>query len=316
MTDRPEVAVPAPGPHGGDARALARALRVPTSEILDLSATMNPVAPDVARLVRAAAEEVRVYPDAREATEALAGEIGIEPERVLLTNGGAEAIALVAQALARAVVVEPEFSLWRRHLESVVAEPSEGTGRVRSNPNNPTGTLAGPDERAAAWDEAFYPLATGRWTRGDASRGAIVVGSLTKLFSCPGLRIGYVLTPDADLAERLSARQPNWSVNGLALAVLPELLERADLPSWSREVLALRSDLAAVLGRWGFQVVASDAPWVLVPGAAWLRDPLARQGVLVRDCASFGLHDTVRIAVPRAAELVRLEAALGRVRPA
>ncbi len=303
--------VPAPGPHGGDARALAGALGVPLDSILDLSATMNPLAPDVASLVRSAAEEVRAYPDALEATNLLAGAIGIEPERVLLTNGAAEAIALVAHELERAVVVEPEFSLWRRHLASADSEP-DAPGRVRSNPNNPTGVLAASEERAAAWDEAFFALATGSWTRGDADRGSIVVGSLTKLFACPGLRIGYVLAPEAGLAERLAARQPLWSVNSLALGVLPALIERAELVRWSSEIATLRAELVATLEARGFAVAAADAPWVLVEDAAWLREPLARQGVLVRDCSSFGLHGTVRIAVPGAANLERLEGALDR----
>ncbi|MBI3256249.1 MAG: hypothetical protein HYZ59_00510, partial [Actinobacteria bacterium] len=41
-----------------------------------------------------------------------------------------------------------------------------------------------------------------------------------------------------------------------------------------------------------------------------LRSRLACRGVLVRDCASFGLLDTVRIAVPGAAGLDRLATAL------
>jgi len=316
MTRQAHRAVPRPGPHGGDARAVARALGVPHSEVLDLSATMNPLAPDVAGLVHRVVDEVRYYPDELEATLALASAIGVDPERVLLTNGGAEAIALVAGHLAGAVVVEPEFSLWRRHLASVADSPPDGAGRVRSNPNNPTGALAAAGDRAAAWDEAFYPLATGRWTRGDAGHGAIVVGSLTKLFACPGLRLGYVIAPDPELASRLSSRQPLWSVNSLALAVLPQLLELADLGRWSQEIAALRAELAAGLEARGLDVAAADAPWVLVHRAAWLRDPLALQGVLVRDCTSFGLPDTIRVAVPGAAGLGRLSGALDRVRSA
>lgn len=309
------VVVPAPGPHGGDARSLARALGVRPAEILDLSATMNPFAPEVAGLVRRFAEEVRSYPDATEATRSLAGAIGIDPSRLLLTNGGAEAIALVAQEVVRGCVVEPEFSLWRRHLPSVEEGPGGAGRRVRSNPNNPTGQLALPQEQAAAWDEAFYPLATGRWTRGDADRGAIVVGSLTKLFACPGLRIGYVLAPDEGVAERLASRQPMWSVNSLALAVLPRLLEHAQLARWSAEIAELRARLVALLEQRGLEVAAAHAPWVLVHGSAWMRDALARQRVLVRDCANFGLHGTVRIAVPDAAGIERLLAALDRALP-
>jgi histidinol-phosphate/aromatic aminotransferase/cobyric acid decarboxylase-like protein len=169
--------------------------------------------------------------------------------------------------------------------------------------------LAGPDDRAGVWDEAFYPLATGAWTRGDAERGAIVVGSLTKVFACPGLRAGYVLA-DPTTITALAALQPEWSVNGLAAAALPDLLAAADLPAWRDDVARLRSALVDVLRRHGFRPLPSDANYVLVPNAGGLRDRLARHLVVVRDCASFGLTDHVRVAVPDDAGRARLEEAL------
>src|SRR5208282_681527 len=109
------------------------------------------------------------------------------------------------------------------------------------------------------------PLATGRWTRGDAD--AVVVGSLTKLFACPGLRLGYVLTPDPDLAARLQRRQPAWSVGGIGCAVLPELLARANLPGWARLLATGRAELVALLRGVGLDPRPSDASFVLVPHA-------------------------------------------------
>jgi len=307
------VAVPPPRAHGGDAPLLARALGVNLSEILDLSMTMNPLAQDVVPLVRQCAESVRRYPDPEFATDVLAEAIGVEANRLLLTNGGAEAIALVAGEIGDAEVVEPEFSLWRRHLGSGSQISDRARlGRVRSNPNNPTGTLARDDEVARCWDEAFFPLATGRWTRGDAERGAIVVGSLTKLFACPGLRLGYVITPDIGVRERLAERQPMWSVNGLALDILPALIAGSRLSEWASEISSLRSSLAAIFIDRGFIVDVADAPWILVRDVAWLRDALARETILVRDCASFGLEGTVRIAVPESKCLKKIAEALDR----
>ena len=303
-----DVTIPAPGAHGGDAEPLAHALGIGPDQILDLSMTMNPLAPDVATMVRDAAPSVHRYPNPSRASDALADALGVNPGRVLLTNGGAEAIALVAKELGSAQVIAPEFSLWRRHLR--VADDTAPARRVRSNPNNPTGRLASANDVAVAWDEAFYPLATGRWTRGDAERGALVVGSLTKLFACPGLRLGYVLGPDSEVIERLAASQPMWSVNSLALAVLPNLLRGADLEAWALGIRALRSVLVERLRSFDLDVIDTDAPWVLVTNAAWLRDALAHHGVLVRDCSSFSLVDTVRIAVPDEGGLARLASAL------
>lgn len=297
----PARGVPAPGAHGGDGPALARRLGLDPAIVVDLSMSLNPFAPDVARLVRPHLDAVGHYPDPARATEALAEVIGVDRDRLVLTNGGSEAIALVTAAIGGTVVAEPEFSL----------HPREGSGpRWRSNPHSPTGVLAAADEQVDVWDEAFYGLATGRWTRGDD--GVVVVGSLTKVFACPGLRLGYVL---ADDVARLTEGQSEWSVGALALAVLPDLLATADLPTWATAVAARRRQLADLLAAHGLVVVAGDAPWVLTPTPG-LRERLAPHGVVVRDCASFGLDGWARIAVPDDRGLERLAEVLPLAAPA
>jgi len=275
------------GDHGGDGARLAAALGVDAAAVLDLSASLNPLAPDAGEVVGKHLDALRRYPDPARATAALADAMGVDPDRLLLTNGGAEAIALVGAELGGRVE-EPDFGLY----------PRGGGPLWRSNPHNPTGRLA--QGHADVWDEAFYPLATGRWTRGEG----VVVGSLTKLLACPGLRVGYVL---ARQARRL--RQPAWSVNGLVAAALPDLLEAVDLPGWAAGIATLRSRLVEVLRGAGLDPQPSDANFVLVR-APGLRARLAPRGVLVRDCASFGLPEHVRIAVPNEARLARLEEAL------
>jgi histidinol-phosphate/aromatic aminotransferase/cobyric acid decarboxylase-like protein len=301
------VTAPRPGPHGGDGWAVAAALGLDPASVLDLSVSLNPLAPDARAIARWHLDELLRYPDAGPATRALAAAIGVDPTRVVLTNGGAEAIALVAAELGPGWVDEPDFSLYRRHLPAVVP----GAPRWRSNPHNPSGALARLDETAGVWDEAFYPLATGGWTRADP--GAVVVGSLTKLFACPGLRAGYVVAPDDGLADRVRRQQPRWAVNGVASALVPELLERADLREWAAAIASLRADLVEMLRAHGLRPRPSDAPFVLVDDASGLRDRLAPLGVIVRDCTSFGLPDCVRVAVPDPAGIERLDRSLRAV---
>jgi histidinol-phosphate/aromatic aminotransferase/cobyric acid decarboxylase-like protein len=288
------VTIPPAGAHGGDGRALAAALGLNPQDVLDLSQSLNPMAPDAAAVLARHLHAVRTYPDAEPARDALAKAMGVDGDCLLLTNGGAEAIALVAAEVGGRVR-EPEFGLHPR-----------GDGPLwRSNPHSPSGLLAPKDERADVWDEAFYPLATGEWSRGD---DAVVVGSLTKLLACPGLRLGYVLA-DAPLVSRLAQRQPAWSVGGLAAAALPELLDVVDLDGWCTGIARLRRDLVMLLEEHGLSVRPSDANWVLVEQGG-LRDVLAPHGVVVRDCRNFGLPDVTRIAVPSPIGLEQLDTAL------
>ena len=89
------------GPHGGDGARLAESLGVEPSLVLDLSASLNPVAPPIDDLVVGAVGAVGRYPDPEPGTAAVAEMIGVDRDRLILTNGGAEAIALVGAALAR-----------------------------------------------------------------------------------------------------------------------------------------------------------------------------------------------------------------------
>ena len=295
----PVTNVPAAGPHGGDAARLAAALGLDPSTVLDLSHTLNPFAADPQPIVARHLGALGHYPDPSGPTAVLAHAIGVDPNRLLLTNGGSEAISLVATELGGGVLEEPEFSLHPR-----------GPGvRWRSDPHNPSGTLADASTTADVWDEAFYPLATGRW---HAGRPGVTVGSLTKVFACPGLRLGYVI---ADDVGRFANHQPLWSVNALALAALGDLLALSDLPEWAEAIAAGRKELQHALTERGFDVTASAAPWVLVH-APGLRERLAPTGVVVRDCASFAMPGWARIAVPGAEGLRRLLEAIDATSPA
>lgn len=316
--------VPPPGVHGGDGARVAKALGLDVSEVLDLSASLNPVAPVVSEVVLRNLDAVGRYPDVGDVTAALADALGVDRNQVLLTNGGAEAIALVAAEVGGTVEAEPDFSLYPRGAAPAEASAPGASGPLwRSNPQSPSGELVDPFESRweliGVWDEAFYPLATGRWTSGVHTTGRVVVGSLTKLYACPGLRLGYIVDADAARLSRMRARQPAWAVGSLAAAVLGDLLPQTDLVAWRAEVDLLKRELVAALldvAGSDLQIESGAAPWVWVHDAAGWRERLAVRGVVVRDGATLGRPGAVRIAVPDAAGRHRLcEALQGTARP-
>lgn len=299
------------GPHGGDGRRTAIALGLDPAAVVDLSASVNPFAPDVNGVLRQLLDEqpwaATDYPDPTEAERALAGAIGVDPARLVLTNGGAEAIAIVASIERAGQVDQPEFSLYERHLETV----ARGAPRWRSNPSNPLGTLAAPEERARVWDEAYYAMATGQWTRGDDASWRL--GSLTKLWNCLGLRIGYAIAPTVDLAVQVRDRQPRWAVNGLALGAVPLLLAMTDVQRWAAQIAAQRARLIAELAAIGYRADDTVASWVLVHDQRALRHELAAHGLFVRDCESYGMPGVFRVAVPSPSQWDAAMAAFGAV---
>ncbi|NNN22237.1 MAG: aminotransferase class I/II-fold pyridoxal phosphate-dependent enzyme [Acidimicrobiales bacterium] len=293
--------------HGDKSYELAKQKGIDPDSILDLSASLNPLAPDITSMARNYLSSLRRYPDSRVAQSQLAEAIGVTPECLILTNGGSEAISLVASLKPEGQVIEPEFSLYRHHLKTVGAS----FPIWRSNPSNPLGKLLDNSEKADVYDEAFYQLATGTWSRGAFEKDAFTLGSLTKLFACPGLRMGYIIAPDENLANTLRNIQSKWSVGSLALSLIPDLIELAskEMKIWARGIEELRDDLVALFCSFGFIPYDSDANYIVVPGVRHLIGPLSDKGIFVRDAKSFGL-DAIRVAVANKESQKRLETAL------
>ena len=259
------------------------------ADVLDLSVSLNPVAPDAGAVVAGQIGAIDRYPDPAVATATLAAAIGVDPDLLVLTNG-AEAIALLAAIEREGAIVYREFSLYRRHLARVGVR----TRPVVLEPVEPGG-LARPARRSGVGLGRGVLPPCGR--RVDPRRCHVVAHRLAdEGLELPGLRIGYAIAPDPDLAAE-SRCQPRWSVNGLALAVVEALAAESDPPTWTATVATLRPRLVAALTGCGLDVVDTDSCWVLVhrPG---LRELLAPHGIVVRDCTSFGLCGVARVAVP------------------
>lgn len=266
------------------------------------------------------------YPRAREATEAVAARHGRDAAEVVVSNGAAEALWLLGPALrpALAACIHPGFTEaeagLRAHGVPVVrvhrdpdrdfaldpaAVPHAADLVVVGNPASPSGTL---DPAAAILalrrpgrivvvDEAFMDLVPGEpgSMATDAPDDVIVIRSLTKALSVPGLRVGYALAA-APLAERLRAVQPPWSANALALAALDAAARHpAELAALAERAGAQRADLEQRLSAIaGVRTWPGAANFVLIevahgPGAV---ASLRAAGIAVRPAASFpGLHD-------------------------
>jgi len=177
------------------------------------------------------------------------------------------------------------------------------------NPANPTGVLTSKDELCrviacagktgtlAVIDEAFIDFVEEESVKKEILRfsNLIVLRSMTKFFGIPGLRIGYVIASTPCIAKIRETRPP-WTVNSLGQKVAAYAFSDRDYIRDTRQyVKAEREFLMAALSEIpGFKTYKSVANFLLVfmdnrisLSSKELRDYLAKNGVLIRDCSTF-----------------------------
>ena len=186
-------------------------------------------------------------------------------------------------------------------------------------PNNPTGRVIDrglleailEKSRAAGVrlvvDECFLALSDGGEAAGLAGYlepypNLLLLRAFTKSYAMPGLRLGYCLSADGALLDRLSRCAQPWSVSAPAQAAGLAAAAEPSHPRLARALIAReRSRLMRALEGLGLEVIPSAANYLLfrAPGITDLRERLLRRGVLIRSCADYpGLgEDDYRIAV-------------------
>lgn len=312
-------------------------------DMLDFSVNINPLGmPSVAR---AAAERslagVGNYPDwkCRELTEALENyykrnEIFIESENVVWGNGAAELIYTLCEMMAldrknlRAYIPAPTFSSYEEAVLAVggtlVNRPEEADLVFWCNPNNPTGDLwsDGKLESLAeicsesgallCVDESFLPFvekAEGRSAVHLKHERIAILRSLTKIYAMPGLRLGYLLLPDPETAERLRSLLQPWNVSAVAQAAGREALKDEAYLARTRIYIRKEKDfLLPCLQKAAEKVRVGEANFFFLEAEADLADRLEKKKILIRRCADIrGLDERhFRIGIRTHRENVRL----------
>jgi threonine-phosphate decarboxylase len=179
-------------------------------------------------------------------------------------------------------------------------------------PNNPTGTLierrvidallAATLARGAqvVVDEAFIDMTLGAEALPPLLArypNLVLLRSMTKFYTLPGLRLGYVLA-SSTVIEGLARHQPPWSVNHLAAELVKPLLDDHAFEDRTHAWLATEQPrMHQALLALGLDVVPSATCFYLVrPGedqrrrgvdSAQLFERLLRGGILARHTHSF-----------------------------
>jgi len=303
---RPEVQRLRPAVHGGPDYAELCRLGLSPGDVLDFSASTNAYGPPPGVVEAMAMADVTRYPDrhAIALREAIAEREGVSCAEVLVGNGAAQLIWLVAMAYLRpgdvAFVVGPTFGEYRVAAQLMGAHVVEWRADESSdfvpdlsalevalkesgprlvwlcNPNNPTGVYLGAEAVArlhaaalgALWviDEAYRPFVADAWPSVHliAKGGVVLLRSLTKDHALPGVRLGYALAAPS-VIEALARVQPPWSVSAMAQAA--GLVALQDRRHVAHTIGILRAEAAALrdaLRAQGWRVVPSATHFCLV----------------------------------------------------
>lgn len=262
-------------------------------------------------------EQIGGYPDESEARRAIAARHAVSPEQVLVLNGAAEGFWLLAAATPRGESIaiqmpafgEPRAALkahghepqliHRRPQDDFALLPAEADHLYITNPCNPTGVLHHeiPAGRSLVVDESFMDFVVPPHPSVAGRSDTIVFRSLTKAYSIPGLRAGYLIAA-SELVERLDSLRQAWPVNTLALAAMTAWATRPADDLLPVRIAHQRQQLAAELTAKGLHVYPGSANFLLVKAPPGTVERLRAQHVAVRPTIDLGLDEThIRVAV-------------------
>jgi histidinol-phosphate aminotransferase len=291
--------------------------------------------PAAAEAVREAATEVHEYPKAvhTDLTEAVADRWDLPPEQVWLAAGGDGLLDYFGRTFLtesdRVLTPDPGFAYYpmtaRYHGASVdqyrlskaddfeqsadaVLDAYDGHRMVYvTTPHNPTGSEmpreevvrladATDDETLVVVDEAYGEFTDSPPTRPllDDREDIAVLRTFSKAYGLAGLRVGYGLVPEewAGAYERINTPFAVTTVScRAALAAIEEgnhVEKTVETAKWARAYM--HDNLDVPTWESGGNFVLTE-----VGDASAVTEAVKREGVIVRDCSSFGLPECVRI---------------------
>lgn len=277
---------------------------------------------------------IQSYPSpvAQELANLAAKHFNLNPNQFLFSNGATEAFYLICQHYKgkNAIIVGPTFAEYEDackinnvSFQFIKRNEISTTNYTNClvficNPNNPDGKILPIDEienllknfpkAHFVIDEAYY-----EFTHKPVSSLSLVskysnitiVRSLTKTFTMPGLRLGYVVSNKNFISELLQIKMP-WSVNSLAIASGKFIFENYNSLSFNVEVLMEETELfKSQLNELDFlKVQEGYTSYFLVElqkgTASKLKEYLVNEHqILIRDATNFtGLKgEYIRLAV-------------------
>lgn len=328
--------------HGGDVKCFALEVGCKLSEVVDLSSNINFIKPD--KNIDFNTVDISSYPIYTELYKNIASLYGVQDSELELFNGASSAIFSLFRFFdtqycyiyspayleykKAAVTFDYQVELVNRFVD-LDTEVIENSLVVFVNPSTPDGSFYDIDALLSKWmeknctiliDESFIEFTNQKSCLEYIKQydKLFILKSLTKFYSCAGVRIGSVVTSAANI-EKIKRYEPLWKISELDMTYVNEVIKDKKFPQISKAInITNKEYLIRILKEFKYtnHIFDSHANFVLVQlkiiNASQFQELLKPYKIMIRDCSNFDFLDDefVRIAVKSTKNLDKLKEAL------
>lgn len=332
--------------HGADINSAAKLYGLEADKIIDFSSNINPfIVESMDKIVAAGVENLQKYPDIkyRRLRKNIADYLRVEDSYIIPGNGATEIIYLLMRNLSgRLAIINPTFSEYRKgaeiaglsvvdfvmdwkkdfklDLDEIYRRKDEFDSIFICNPNNPDGAVreikkllefAEKEGKLLIVDETFIEFADSEKDRSlvnmvEKSKNLFIIRAVTKFFGIPGIRLGYGISSNRELLQKMYDEKEPWTINSFADSASDFIFKddeyiRKSKEYFSKERICMINEINKIDGIKAFN---SDANFILVRfenrNVLDVKENLLkRAGLLIRDASNFiGLDSSfARVAI-------------------
>lgn len=332
--------------HGADINSAAELYGLEADKIIDFSSNINPFIVDsMDKIVASGVGSLQKYPDIkyRRLRKNISDYLGVDDSQVIPGNGATEIIYLLMRNLSgRLAIINPTFSEYRKgaeiaglsvvdfvmdwkkdfklDLDEIYRRKDEFDSIFICNPNNPDGSVreikkllefAEKEGKLLIVDETFIEFADSEKDRSlvnmvEKSKNLFIIRAVTKFFGIPGIRLGYGISSNRELLQKMYDEKEPWTINSFADSASDFIFKeeeyiRKSKEYFSKERVCMINEINKIDGIKAFN---SDANFILVRfenrNVLDVKENLLkRAGLLIRDASNFiGLDSSfARVAI-------------------
>ena len=332
--------------HGANTEIMAIKYSKNPKDILDFSSNINPkLIPNLESYILEGLKECTSYPDINytRLRKNISDYINVKPEFIIPGNGATEIIYLLMKSInKRLAIFNPTFSEYKRsaelngldilhlnldknnnfeiNLENLKSNINNFDSLFVCNPNNPNGKVKNlekvlhlivENKKLLIVDETFMEFVEHEEKYSlikyvEKYENIFILKAVTKFFGMPGLRLGYGVTSNKEIIEKIYTYKEPWTINSFADNLSNYIFKDENYIKESKEYYIKERDfLTKELSQIpSIELYETDTNFILLKlkenKANDIKEKLfIESNILIRDASNFiGLDESyIRIAI-------------------